>query len=73
MVLSINGDSNHVHLILVYQKKIPISFEEYQKFCSFTASLLSRSSKLSELVGQLESELGDKDEKSTEGKRVAKP
>lgn len=52
---------------------IPISFEEYQKFCSFTTSLLNRSSKLSDLMGQLESELGDKDEKSTEGKRVAKP
>jgi hypothetical protein len=47
--------------------------QDYLKFASFTSSLLSRSSKLSDLVSQLESELGDKDKESVEAKRVGKP
>ena len=46
--------------------------QEFTKFVTFTSSLLSRSSKLSELMGELESELGDKPADSTEGKRVEK-
>ena len=48
-------------------------YQEYSKFVTFTSALLSRSSKLSELVGQLEMELGEKDPASSDGKRVAKP
>ena len=47
--------------------------KEFQKFAIFTQSLLTRSSKLQDLIGQLESELGDKGPETTEGKRVAKP
>lgn len=40
---------------------------------TFTSSLLTRSSKLSELIGQLEMELGEKKPESQDGKRVSKP
>ena len=50
-----------------------VNVKEFQKFTTFTNSLLNRSSKLSELISQLEIELGDKGEESIEGKRVAKP
>ena len=52
---------------------IALLLQDYLKFASFTSSLLARSSKLSDLVGQLESELGDKDKESAEAKRVGKP
>ena len=49
--------------------------QEYQKFKVFTDSLLSRNSKLVELISQLENELieNGKSENSPEAKRVGKP
>lgn len=49
--------------------------KEYQKFKQFSDSLLTRSSKLTEIIAQLETLLGEtgKDEQSSEGKRVSKP
>lgn len=49
--------------------------QEHQKFKTFTDSLLARSAKISELIGQLESALQEagKDSESHEGKRVTKP
>lgn len=48
--------------------------EEYGKFAKFTDSLLARSTKLSDLIGQLESCLTEtnKTQDSIEGKRVEK-
>lgn len=47
--------------------------QEHQKFVTFAQSLLSRSTKLADLVGQLEIEIGDKGSETTDGKRVKKP
>lgn len=47
--------------------------KEHVKFSTFTSSLLSRSSKLSDLISQIESAFGDKSAESLEGKRVTKP
>lgn len=49
--------------------------QEHQKFKQFTDSLLARASKISEMIGSLETALTEagKDSESPEGKRVARP
>ena len=72
-----NGVQSIKHLILsVSTPKIFVSlnmsnpfFQEYLKFCAFTSSLLKKSEKLSELIGMLESEVG---EMELDKNRVAK-
>lgn len=56
-----------------YQWIVWALVQEYQKFVTFAQSLLSRSTRLADLIGQLEIELGDKDPETIEGKRVKKP
>lgn len=52
-----------------------LGFEEYGKFKQFTDSLITRSSKLAELINSLEGALEEsgKDAESADGKRVSKP
>ena len=49
--------------------------QEYAKFCKFSDSLLSRASKLADLIASLETALQEsgKDAESTEAHRVKKP
>lgn len=61
-------------ILLVLLLGIILRCKEYQKFKQFADSLLTRSSKLTDIIGQLEGLLGEsgKDPESSDGKRVTK-